>query len=147
VFIWLQASPAYWSDYNSDLYLDVEGVSTNNGARLHQWSFTGAGNQLWRSYIFGDRYSLLVSGNSGKCMGVSGASKSQGASAVQWDCNGSPDQEWYFQFTGNYKYGWPVYRVVNRNSGMCLGVTGSSPDVGAYFVQWTCNGHSDQYLY
>jgi hypothetical protein len=72
VFIWLQASPAYWSDYNSDLYLDVEGVSTNNGARLHQWSFTGAGNQLWRSYIFGDRYSLLVSGNSGKCMGVSG---------------------------------------------------------------------------
>jgi hypothetical protein len=147
VFIWPRVSAAFWSDFHSDLYLDVDGVSQNNGARIHQWSYTGAANQLWRRYTIGDSYSILVSVNSGKCMGVTGSSLNSGANVVQWDCNGSSDQEWYFQPTGGYKYGYPVYRVVNRHSGLCLGVLGGNSVVGSPFVQWTCNGNSDQYIY
>jgi hypothetical protein len=30
---------------------------------------------------------------------------------------------------------------------MCLGISGGSTSVGAYAIQWGCNGHADQAWY
>jgi hypothetical protein len=40
-----------------------------------------------------------------------------------------------------------AYTIVNRNSGMCLDVPGSSTSNGTLLEQWTCNGGSNQQWY
>ena len=139
-----------WSNLNSGLYMDVERVSMSDGARIHQWTYTGANNQWWNTQDsgYGDGSVNMVSVNSGKCLGVGGGSITQGAPIVQWGCNGNPDQTWFWAYTGNdTSDGWPIFNVVNGNSGMCLGIGGASTQVGAYAVQWGCNGSADQEWY
>ncbi len=146
-----QPNPSTWINYNSGYYMDVEGVSKNDGARIHQWAYTGGQNQFWHMYVdygHGSPYLNGVSVNSSKCLGVSGASKSNGASIVQWSCNGSKDQTWVWAWTGSFNGGgWPIWNLVNLNSGMCLGISGASLQEGAYAVQWECNGSFDQSWY
>lgn len=141
-------NPSTWEDVNSNLLMDVEGVSKNNGARIHQWSYTGGSNQWWKMVhnpnFFRDTVLEAVSSNSGKCLGVSAASKSQGAWIVQWDCVGASNQGWVWAWTGGFDNGWPVWNLVNMNSNMCLGISGGSIYQGAYAVQWGCAGSLDQ---
>jgi Ricin-type beta-trefoil lectin domain len=144
-----EPDPSTWVDLNSGLYMDVEGVSQNNGARIHQWTYTGAGNQWWGMHTSpcgcGTGFVNSTSVNSGKCLGVSGGSLSQGASIVQWSCNGHPDQTWLWIYTGyTTSTGWPIWNILDENSGMCLGISGGSTSRGAYAIQWGCNGHADQ---
>ncbi len=131
-------------NHKSGLMLDVSGPSTANGAIVHQWSYNGGDNQWWFRPYQGNGYTRLFSRYSGKCLGISGGSTALGAQAVQWDCNGNPDQTWYFRWTGRNNGGWPIYNIVDYNSGLCLGVSGGSTSVGANVIQWTCNGNSDQ---
>lgn len=128
------------------MYLDVTGPSTANGTLIHQWTYTGADNQWWFRYgwNYGDVFTRY---GSNKCMGVGGGSTSAGAAVVEWDCNGHLDQQWLYLATGGYANGWPVYNIVNLNSGQCLGVQGGSTALGAQVVQWPCNGHPDQEWY
>jgi hypothetical protein len=141
-----------WINYNTWLYgqdvmyLDVSNVSQDNGAAIHQWTYTGAANQWWDTSSFGNAFFQIVSVNSGKCLGVGGGSTGQGAGLVQWDCLGTdhPDQYWAYVPTGLDANGNPVYEIVNMGSGMCLGIAGGSLDVGAPAVQWACNGNPDQ---
>ena len=37
-----------WEDPSEGLVLDVDALSTANGANIHQWQWTGANNQKWR---------------------------------------------------------------------------------------------------
>lgn len=137
--------PSTWINFNSNLYMDVENVSLSNGARIHQWTYTGANNQFWYMNNPIDVDLTAKSVNSGKCLGVGGGSVSQGAPIVQWDCNGHLDQNWVWTWTGYYTSdGWPVWNIIDANSGQCLGIQGGSTQVGAYAVQWQCNGHYDQ---
>ncbi|MCO5973966.1 RICIN domain-containing protein [Actinoallomurus soli] len=135
-----------WNNYNSGMYLDITGPSTNNGSKVHQWTWTGADNQWWFRYDsnYGNVFTRY---GSNKCMGVSGSSRSAGAPVVEWDCNGSSDQQWIYIPTGGYANGWPLYNIINLNSQQCLGVTGGSKALGAQVVQWPCNGHPDQEWY
>lgn len=142
-----QPNPSTWINFNSNMLMDVEGISTSNGARVHQWTSTGGSNQWWGMYSSssGDGYLNAVSQNSGKCLGVSGGSTAEGASIVQWDCNGNPDQTWLWRWTGyRTSDGWPIWNIVDFNSHMCLGIQGGSTQLGAYAVQWGCNGNLDQ---
>lgn len=144
--------PSTWIDLKSGLYMDVEGVSKNNGARIHQWTYTGAGNQWWgmntSSCGCGTGWVNSTSVNSGKCLGVGGGSLNEGASVVQWSCLPHPDQTWAWIYTGaTTSSGWPIWNILNDNSGMCLGISGGSTSVGAYAIQWGCNGNADQAWY
>lgn len=136
-----------WIDVNSSMYLDVSNQSMDNGAPVHQWTFTGADNQWWLRILGPDGYFRVVNLNSGKCLGVSGSSLGNGTQIVQWDCNGSEDQQWSYRYVGTLASGWPVYNIVDRNSGKCLGIIGGSTDIGGNAVQWDCNGHADQEWY
>lgn len=139
---------ATWINLNSGKYLDLQGPDANNGEIVHQWTSTGASNQLWRRSAANDTYAELHSGYDNLCMGVIGASKNFGASIVQWGCNGSADQQWAFAWTGQMVDDqWPVFNIVNLNTHQCLGISGGSKDVGAPAVQWWCNGSADQGWY
>jgi Ricin-type beta-trefoil lectin domain len=147
-----QPNPSTWLNLNSGLNMDVEGVSKNNGARIHQWAYTGGRNQWWQMVsdpsFFRGTVLEAISVNSNKCVGVSAASKSQGAWIVQWSCNGSADQGWVWAWTGSFtSNGWPIWNLVNMNSNMCLGISAASKQQGAYAVQWACNGSPDQSWY
>lgn len=133
-----------WMNNKSGLMLDVSGPSTSNGAVVHQWSYNGGDNQWWFRPWQANGWTRLSSRYSGKCLGISGGSTAAGAQAIQWDCNGNPDQFVQFQWTGKTSGGWPVYHIIDYNSGMCLGVSGGSTAQGAKVIQWPCNGNADQ---
>jgi hypothetical protein len=137
-----------WVDNNSGQYLDMTGASTAQGAYAQQWPYNGGGpNQWWVRFPDDGGYYRILNKNSDLCLGVQGGSTAWGARVVQWACNGNPDQEWAYEFTGSYSNGWPVYNIVNKNSGLCLGVLGASYAEGAEVVQWGCNGNPDQEWY
>ncbi|WP_180357365.1 RICIN domain-containing protein [Streptomyces sp. TLI_146] len=54
-------------------------------------------------------------------------------------CNGNPDQKWlYSPISGN------SFRLLNLNSGLCLGIENASTAWNATAVQCECNGNADQ---
>ena len=73
--------------------LDVNGVSTADGAVVHQWScISGAANQQFAlrkvTYAGSDAHDYqLVARHSGKCVDVSGISTAARARVHQWTCN------------------------------------------------------------
>ena len=79
-------------------------------------------------------YTVIVAGNSGKCLDIAGASGNPGASANQWHCNFNPNEQWTVQpFNGSF-------RVIEQQTGLCLAVAGGSTATGAQIIQNTCTG-------
>jgi hypothetical protein len=76
--------------------LDVAGVSTADGANVHQWTCLFAQrNQEWRLVQKDNGYFTVVARHSGKCLDVAGVSISEGANVHQWTClPGQRNQEW-----------------------------------------------------
>jgi hypothetical protein len=121
---------------------DVSGVSTADGAVLHQWTcINGQLNQEWNFTATTDGYYTLRATHSGKCMDVSGVSTADGAVVHQWTCiNGQRNQEWRLVQKDN-----GYFSLVARHSGKCLDVSGVSTAEGAIIHQWTCiNGQRNQ---
>jgi hypothetical protein len=132
-------------NFNSAKCMDVSGVSTSDGANVHQWSCHGGANQHWKVVPdwWSDGYFLLVAEHSGKCLDVSGPSTADGANVHQWTCHSGYNQQW--SITGGPLGGAPqpgnhFYRFYNRYSGKCLEVADGSTSQGANIRQWTCNG-------
>lgn len=132
-----------WVNYGTGKYLDVSGPSDANGTVIHQWTYNGGDNQWWFRYA--NHYgSVFTRYSSNKCMGVGGGSTTPGAAVIEWDCNGNRDQQWLFEATGGYSGSWPLYRVLNYGSGLCLDVQGGSSALGAAMVQEPCSGSATQ---
>lgn len=102
--------------------LDVSGVSSSNGAAVHQWDCHNGNNQRWRLQSSGSNYQL-VAHHSGKCLDVSGVSTANGAALNQWDCHGGTNQQ---------------FRLV-RVDGSSGGGTGGGTTGGRVFSQ--CRFH------
>ncbi|GLW09451.1 hypothetical protein Misp01_45800 [Microtetraspora sp. NBRC 13810] len=122
--------------------LDVSGVSTADGAILHQWScINGQPNQEWTFVATSNGYYTLRASHSGKCLDVSGVSTADGAPVHQWTClNNQRNQEWRLAQKDN-----GYFSLVARHSGKCLDVAGVSTAQGAPVHQWTCiNGQPNQ---
>ena len=77
--------------------LDVDGVSTQNGAHLQQYTCGGKSslNQLWTFGAYNGGYQL-VSVNSSACLDLPGGSLTPGNPLQQWSCGGgqNPNQLW-----------------------------------------------------
>jgi hypothetical protein len=80
------------------MQLEVNGgpSATQNGARIIQWPFSGASNQIWNVQSTSDGFFTIIPLNSGKCMDVTGISTSNGAPIQQWACTGGANQSWQF---------------------------------------------------
>jgi hypothetical protein len=87
----------YLTNVANPRYLDVYGVSYDNGADISCWDFTAKDNQKWIIQSIGGGYYTLAAAHSGKLLDVYGASKTSGAKVVQWDANGGANQQWSFQ--------------------------------------------------
>ncbi|GAA2847641.1 hypothetical protein GCM10010517_04740 [Streptosporangium fragile] len=120
---------------HSDKCLDVEGVSTQQGANVHQWTcINGQPNQQWHLVATSGGYYTIRAAHSGKCLDVWGVSTADGANVHQWTClPNQRNQEWKLVQKDN-----GYFTVVARHSGKCLDVSGVSAADGANVHQWTC---------
>lgn len=120
-----------WKNVNSGKCLEVDGSSTENGARAQQWECLGQSGAEWLTKPSDDaRYVYLVNGNSGKCLEVADSRKDNGAPVQQWDCAGLDTQKWELQSPPGARF------IKNVNSGKVLEIDGSSMDNGARAQQW-----------
>jgi hypothetical protein len=127
---------------HSQKCVDVAGVSTADGANVHQWTCHGRANQQWKARNVGGGNWELTSVNSGKCLEVAGGSTANGGNVDQSACQGTANQRWTL-VTVN---GGPAdqFQIKSVSSGECLDVAGVSTADGANIQQWTCGANTNQ---
>ncbi len=117
--------------YKGGKTLSVHSASFDNGANVISWTDQGTADQAWIVEPTENGYYKLVNYNSLKALGVYGGSKDEGARVVQWDWDQSYNQQW--KFVPVIKNGTKLYKIVNRESGLCLSFNSSENDgVQAY---------------
>jgi hypothetical protein len=139
-----QDKVVYIEAVHSRKYVDVSDCSRNDGAVIHQWSFTGADNQKWKMhYNSQDDTYVFESVHSGKCLDVEGASYSQGAKVHQWSWSngGTDNQRWKL-----VKVGSDTYALRSKHSGQYVDVDGVSHHDGAILHQWEYTGAENQHF-
>ena len=113
--------------------LDIAGVSTDNGANAHLWTYGGGSNQKFELKYQNGYYTLMAL-HSGKYIDVANGSNVAGANVQQYQGNGSDAQQWMLKDAGDgYAY------VINK-SGLYLDVNGTFSDNGTNVQVWTGNG-------
>ena len=125
---------------HSGKLMDVSGVSTADGAQIHQWAATGGNNQKWQAVDAGGGAVYLKAVHSGKCAEITGGSTSAGAFLQQATCNNGNQQKFTATATGTSG----VYTVKSVLSGLCLDVNSAATSDGARLVQWTCHSGTNQ---
>ncbi len=124
---------------NSGKVLDVNGASTADGARVIQWTWTGATNQQWTLAPNPDGSYRLRAVNSGKVLD-SPSGSAQGAALDQSTDTNSDTQWWKLVPASTSGY----YRLVNVHNGWCADVSGGSTADGASVIQWPVNTGANQ---
>jgi hypothetical protein len=112
-----------------------------------QWYCTTHNDQTWHrggSWDWnGKTYTQLINGNN-QCLGLQYPDSTyRGERVVASACNGSADEYW--SYAGMNSNTYVETNIVNLDSGMVMGVSGSSKANGAAIVEWTWNGNLDQY--
>ncbi|MEO3926844.1 ThuA domain-containing protein [Micromonosporaceae bacterium B7E4] len=125
---------------HSGKLMDVSGVSTADGAQIHQWTATGGNNQRWQAVDAGGGAVYLKAVHSGKCVEVTGGSTTAGAFLQQATCNNGNQQKFTATPTGTSG----VYTVQSVPSGHCVDVNGAATSDGARLLQWNCLGSTNQ---
>ena len=119
--------------------LDIEGISSANGADAIQWDYWGGNNQIFRiEWIEGLHYRLIAQ-HSGRVIDVEGISTANGALLHQWDWWGGDNQKFRLDPLGH-----GYYRVSAKHSNRCMDVAGISSDNGARVIQWDWWGGGNQ---
>jgi hypothetical protein len=134
--------PAAWYvllNRSSGKALDVSGVSTADGALLHQWTRTNANNQQFQFVDAGGGYYKIKARHSGKVLDVSSWSTADGAAIHQWADHGGTNQQFRLADSdGGY------VRLINRNSNKAVEVVNAATNDGAGVVQFSDWGGSNQ---
>jgi 1-phosphatidylinositol phosphodiesterase len=126
-------------NYNSGKVLDVAGVSTADGAAIHQWTYVGQDNQRWMITNAGNGLYQIAALHSGKALDDPASSNSWGLQMDQWSCSGNGNQRWQIAANGD-----GTYRLVSAASGLALDVAGGATDDGAAIIQWGWSGSNNQ---
>ncbi|WP_024462122.1 RICIN domain-containing protein [Marinimicrobium sp. LS-A18] len=111
--------------------LDVAGVSSNNGAAIHQWEYIGGANQQWLVEAAGEGTYKLLAIHSSKTLDITGGSAADGADAHQWESLPVASQRWSLEDAGE-----GYFYIVNSNSGKALAVSDASMDNGSAVRQY-----------
>ena len=124
---------------HSGRVIDVDDISTANGAAIIQWDWWGGGNQRWRLEPVGGGYVRIVAQHSGKVLDVAGASMANGARLVQWEWWGGDNQRFRPQV-----HGIGELTLTAKHSGKVLDVAGIDESNGAVIQQWDWWGGANQ---
>ncbi|WP_456238817.1 pectate lyase family protein [Saccharobesus litoralis] len=123
--------------------LDVDYCGNTNGTNIHQWGWLNNDCQKFNiSSVDGiwHRISPVVAPTLG--FDVDSLSTSAGANIMLWDYWGGANQQFRFQSAGSGKW-----RIINRNSELCLDVAGNSANAGANLHQWTCISGAENQMF
>jgi len=124
---------------HSGKVVSVESQSTDDGANIVQWSWTGDANQQWLFESVEPGYYRIIAKHSGKVMDVANGSLDDGANVLQWNYHGADNQRWRIISVGD-----GYYRIECKASGKVLDVASGSADDGANVLQWSSNGGANQ---
>jgi hypothetical protein len=133
---------------NSGLVLGVAGESTADSAQVVQFADTGTPDHNWiiRAAAGAGTVLRLQNVNSGLVLAVAGMSTADSADIVQFHDNGTPDHDWQV-VAADSAPNWPgsqaAFKILNRNSGLVLGVSGESVADSADVVQFADTGTAD----
>lgn len=117
----------------TNLYFDVEGGSTSDGAYVVGWPYHGGNNQLFNFIRYGDNVYRIIARNSAKC--IQPQNTSQGARLVQKKCTGSNIEKWVLGLG---------YTLKNSQTGYVVDLAGGSSNPGTWIVQWSYHGGNNQ---
>ncbi len=122
---------------HSDKAVDVEGVSTEDGANVHQWEYLEGDNQHWEiEALGGDEYRLIAQ-HSGNVLAAAGTGDGDNVRQETW--TDDPSQRWTLDDLGD-----GTYVVENVYSGKALDVDAVSTEDGANVQQWGYVGGDNQ---
>ncbi len=138
------------SNVNSGLVLGVSDMSTAESAQVVQFADTGTPDHNWiiRAAPGAGGVLRFQNVNSGLVLGVSGMSTADSASIIQYADDGTADHQWQVvAATGTATWPasitWAPFKIVNKNSGLLLGVSGMSMADSADVVQYEDSGTAD----
>ncbi|MBO8193497.1 RICIN domain-containing protein [Streptomyces oryzae] len=125
---------------NSNLVMDVEGASKQNGARIILYPRHARDNQRWQILPGKGDWFQLRSVDSGKCLVNTYHSVENGHGLTQVGCNSNyEDQFWARVPVAN----GDKFTLVNKYSGKCADQTLDGRP-RTQVTQWTCHGLSHQ---
>ena len=128
---------------HSGMALDVAGCSSANAANMQQWSWLNNDCQKFViSTVDGIWHRISPVNAPSKGLDVDSLSTSNGANIMLWDYWGGANQQFRFQSAGSGKW-----RIVNRNSELCLDVSGNSATDGANLIQWSCSAGANNQIF
>ena len=121
--------------------IDVNYCSANNGTNIQQWTWLNNDCQKWNiSQVDGEWHRISPVSAPNKAFEIDSFSTSNGGNIMLWDYWGGTNQQFRFESAGSGKW-----RMINRNSGLCVDITGISVADGANLNQWQCiSGNNNQ---
>ncbi|MEJ2045581.1 MAG: glycoside hydrolase family 127 protein [Reinekea sp.] len=123
----------------SGLAMDVEAISTSNGANVWQWQYLGGKNQQFDIEHVGDNYYSIRAAHSGKSLDVYDFSKEPGGEIRQYEYWGGDNQLWSIVSSGD-----GYFTIISKLSGLVLDVFERSEENGGDIRQWTKLGGLNQ---
>ncbi len=124
---------------HSGKVVDVSGVSTADGAVVHQWTYVGGNNQKWIMNDLGNGYYSIKAVHSGKALDVRGNSTADRAAVQQSTYTGGDNQQFRLVDVGG-----GYYQIVAKHSQKCLDVADNSLTNGGTIIQWPSHGNDNQ---
>ncbi|MFD2114298.1 Ig-like domain-containing protein [Paenibacillus yanchengensis] len=118
---------------HSGLNMDVNGSSTNDGAKIIQWNKSVEYNQQWTFIQTDSGYYKIVSKHSSKVLAVEKASvENNNAPIIQttYTADENYNDEWSILETDN-----GYYQLINRASGKAIGINNGSKSGSEAFTQ------------
>ena len=123
--------------------IDVSNCGSGNGTNVQQWDWLNNPCQKWQiTPVDGIWHRISPQVAAGKALDVDSFATNNGANIMLWDYWGGHNQQFRFQSAGNGKW-----RIINRNSELCLDVEGISTNSGANLLQWQCIAGNDNQVF
>lgn len=110
---------------------NVQGASTQDGAPVIQYPWSGTTNERWEADSALGGYYRFKAVHSGKCLNVSGGGTAGDTPVIQYTCGSADNELWKFVPKGI------GYQIVAKSSGKCLNVRGGV-GVGNPLIQYDC---------
>lgn len=117
-------APGYYfitPSVNTNLAVEVESVSTANGANVQVWTKTNKDHQKWQLKVNSDGSYSVLNANSGKALDIEGKSTVSGANVSQFTNNETSNQKWDIRYNDDGSFS-----LISRlDSSLALNVSGS----------------------
>ncbi|WP_111979394.1 pectate lyase family protein [Algibacillus agarilyticus] len=123
--------------------IDLAGCNVENAANIQQWAWLANDCQKFNiSTVDGIWHRISPVASPTRGFDIDSLSTAPGANIMLWDYWGGYNQQFRFQSAGSGKW-----RIINRNSELCLDVASKSANDGANLLQWTCVSGSENQMF